>query len=133
LILSLNLKNLKRVERQLFDHQLIYLNPNYKDAGTPANYRDWLDLIYESIHHPDNPAINFQNDGIRRVAEIVSYENITPEEWEQAKIEASKRRVITLERQEERLDIAKNLKAMGIPNEAIAKATGLWREEISEL
>lgn len=45
LISSLNPKNLKGVERKLFNHELIYLNPNYKGEDTPPNYRDWLDLI----------------------------------------------------------------------------------------
>ena len=60
LISTLNPKNLTGVERKIFNHQLIYLNPNYKSADTPQNYRDWLDLIYESIHNPNNPQINNQ-------------------------------------------------------------------------
>ena len=50
----------------------------------------------------ENPKINTKNLGVKRATEIVSYENISPEEWEEAKIEASKRKVITLEREEER-------------------------------
>jgi hypothetical protein len=82
LISTLNPKNLKGIERKIFNHELIYLNPNYKGQDTPQNYRDWLDLIYESIHNPENPQINIKNAGIKRATEIVSYENISPEEWE---------------------------------------------------
>jgi hypothetical protein len=133
LISTLNPKNLKGVERKIFNHELIYLNPNYRDTETPSNYRDWLDLIYESIHSPRNPKINIEKEGIRRVVEIITYENISPEEWEQSKIEVGKRKVIQLEREAEKYEIAKNLKKLGVSNEHIAQATGLAIEEIEKI
>jgi hypothetical protein len=133
LISTLNPKNLKGIERRIFNHELIYLNPNYKGQDTPQNYRDWLDLIYESIHHPENPKINIQNAGIKRAIEIVSYENISPEEWEQAKLEASKRKVIKLEREEEKFEIANNLLLLGLATELIVKTTGLSAEQVAML
>lgn len=133
LISSLNPRNLKGTERNIFNYQLIYLNPNYKDEETPQNYRDWLDLIYESIHNPDNPQLNLQNAGILRATQIVSYDNISPEEWEQAKIEAAKRKVIKMEREEEKMEIAKNLITLGIDNTTILKATGLSIQQIEKL
>lgn len=93
LITQLNPRNLKGIERKVFNHELIFLNPNYKDANTPANYRDWLDLIYESIHNPKEPNINLNNAGVRRVSEVLDIANVTPEEMEQAKIEVAKRKV----------------------------------------
>jgi predicted transposase/invertase (TIGR01784 family) len=133
LISNLNPKNLMGVERKIFNHELIYLNPNYKGKDTPQNYRDWLDLIYESIHNPENPQINMKNEGIKRAVEVVSYENISPEEWEEAKIEASKRQVITLEREEEKIEIAKKLMKRNLSNEDIAEDTGLTLEQIEQL
>lgn len=137
LISNLNPKNLKGIERKIFNHELVYLNPNYREQDTPPNYRDWLDLIYESIHNPENPQVNTKNAGVKRATEIASYENISPEEWEQAKIEASKRKVITLEREEERaetqIEIAKNLISLGLDNDTIAKATGLTVERIEQI
>ncbi len=133
LISHLNPKNLLGVERKIFNHELIYLNPNYKGKDTPQNYRDWLDLIYESIHNPENPQINFNNDGIKRASEVVGYENISPEEWEQAKIEVCKRQVITLEREEERNEIAKKAILRGFDNEIISELTNLTIEQIQQL
>jgi PD-(D/E)XK nuclease family transposase len=133
LISTLNPKNLKGVERKLFNHELIYLNPNYKDKDTPHNYRDWLDLIYESIHNPKNPQININNVGVKRATEIVSQENITPDEWEKAKIESSKRQVIILEREEERSEIAKKAIFKGADNDFIAEITGLTVEQVEQL
>lgn len=133
LVSSLNPKNLKGVECKIFNHELVFLNPNYKGVGTPQNYRDWLDLIYESIYHPENPQINTQNSGVKRVAEIISYENISPEEWEESKKEVGRRKVIKIERQEEKREIATKLKESGISIEIIAKTTGLSFEEIEKL
>jgi hypothetical protein len=133
LISSLNPKNLKGIERKIFNHELVYLNPNYKGIDTPQNYRDWLDLIYESIHSPENPKINFLNKGVKRATEIIQQENISPDEWEQAKIEASKRKVIKLEREEERYENAKNGIAKGYSNQIIADITELSIEQIEQL
>ena len=137
LISSLNPRNLKGVERKIFNHELIYLNPNYKGDDTPTNYRDWLDLIYESIHHPENPNININNKGVKRATEIVSFENISPDEWEEAKIEAAKRKVVELEREmgkdERSIEIAKKLLKRNLSNEDIAEDTGLSLEQIETL
>ena len=137
LISNLNPKNLKGIERKIFNHELIYLNPNYKGEETPQNYRDWLDLIYESIHHPDNPDINIKNEGIKRATELMNYENISPEEWEESKIEVGKRKVIKLEREEERneimVELVKKMLADNESYEKIMRYTGLSLEQIYEL
>ena len=137
LISSLNPKNLKGIERKIFNwaaprHELVYLNPNYKGADTPQNYRDWLDLVYESIHNPENPNINFQNAGVKRATEIVSYDNISPEEWEEAKIEVGRRKVIKLSIEEREMEIAKNAIQEGASDDFIAKITGLSLEQIQQ-
>jgi predicted transposase/invertase (TIGR01784 family) len=133
LISSLNPKNLGGTERKIFNHELIFLNPNYKGQDTPQNYRDWLDLIYESIHNPDKPSINILNEGVKKASELLNFENISPDEWEQSKIEASKRKVIKLVEEEKVLEIAKNFKNIGVASSTIAKATGLSEDEIEQL
>ncbi len=133
LISKLNPINLKGIERKIFNHELIYLNPNYKGEDTPQNYRDWLDLIYESIHHPNNPQININNAGVKRATEIVSYENISPEEWELAKIEVGKQKVIKLSIEDREMEIAVNAIKKGMTNELISEVTGLSIETIVEL
>jgi len=137
LILILNPKNLNGIERKLFNHELIYLNPNYKGEDTPRNYRDWLDLIYESIHHPENPNVNSQNEGIKRATEVASMENVSAEEWELSKIKVMKRQVIRLEREkgreEAQLIIALKLIKRNFSNDDIAEDTGLTLGQIQEL
>ena len=133
MISKLNPINLKGVERKIFNHELIYLNPNYKGVDTPQNYRDWLDLIYESIHNPNDPHININNEGIRRATEIVSFENISPEEWELAKIEVGKKKVIKLNIEDREVEIAINAIQKGLNDDLIADITGLSMERIAEL
>ena len=133
LISSLNPKNLYGTERKLFNHELVFLNPNYKDQQTPNNYRDWLDLIYESIHNPNNPSINILNEGVKKASELLNFENISPDEWEQSKIEASKQKVIKLVEEGKTLEIALNLKKAGVSTQTISQATGLSEDEINFL
>lgn len=125
LISKLNPENLHGIERKLFNHQLIYLNPNYKSRETPENYRDWLDLIYDSIHNPDNPKINLKNKGVERAIQILNYDNMTPEEMEQAKIETGKQKVILLRVEEKEIEIAFKAIKKGLDNAFIADLTGL--------
>ena len=108
LISKLNPLNLKGIERSLFNHQLIYLNPNYKGKDTPENYRDWLDLIYESIHNPENPHINKGNKGVARAASLVEFDNISPEDWRLSKIEVGKKKVLEY-KYEEGIELGKEL------------------------
>lgn len=149
LISNLNPKNLKGLERQIFNHKLVFLNPNYKDPETPTNYRDWLELIDESIHNSQNVTINSANEGVKRAASIVSYEQISPEEWEQSKIEVGKKKVLEIQyekgfeegigkgleqgAEKRNLDIAKQMKAENESLAKIIKYTGLSKEEIENL
>lgn len=45
----------------------------------------WLDLIYQSIHNPQRPVLNTENVGIKKAVELISFENLTPQERTQAK------------------------------------------------
>jgi len=137
LISNLNPKNLKGVERRIYNHEIIFLNPNYKEDATPQNYRDWLDLIYESIYNPKSPNINLNNEGIKRAAEIGTMEKLTPEEWEQSKFEVMRREVIAIERDEERTEtmqeVAEKMINAGSEDTFIRQITGLEIAEIQRL
>jgi len=137
LISNLNPKNLKGVERRIYNHEIIFLNPNYKEDATPQNYRDWLDLIYESIYNPKSPNINLNNEGIKRAAEIGTMEKLTPEEWEQSKFEVMRREVIAIERDEERTEtmqeVAEKMINAGSEDAFIQQITGLEIAEIQRL
>ena len=112
---------------------MVFLNPNYKGPDTPPNYRDWLDLIYESIHHPDNPHFNDQNPGVKRAAELVTLENLSPEEWEESKIAAGRRMVIALTKEEQTEKMIYSFWKNGASMQLISKSTGYTEEDIKEV
>lgn len=137
LAFKINPKTLSGIERDLYGHQFVCLNPNHSDATTPQAIRDWMDLIYQSIHNRERPVLNIQNEGIRRAVELISFENMTPEERTAAKNKEASRvtRAIyeDLFRTEEKREIAKKLKMEGIPNGTISKVTGLDLAEVEAL
>ncbi len=133
LLLTLNPQTLKGEIRDMFGHQLVCLNPNHPDPDTPPQIRDWLDLIYQSIHSPERPVLNTANEGIKKAMELISFENLTPEERTQAKNKEAAKIVLTKERHAEKVEIAIKLLNLGIPIEIIAQGTDLTLAEIQAL
>ncbi|MCU0285836.1 MAG: hypothetical protein MUF15_05505, partial [Acidobacteria bacterium] len=93
LISSADPRNLKGKEIHVYGHKLIFLNHHYRNDNTPVNYRDWLDLFYESIHNPDDYHLNLSNQGIKKAVELIDYDKLTPEARHLMKI-AEQRRVV---------------------------------------
>jgi hypothetical protein len=133
LLLKINPQTLQGEERDLYGHQFVCLNPNHPDPDTPNQIRDWLDLIYQSIHNPQRPVLNTSNEGIRKAIELISFENLTPEERTQAKNQEAAKIVLTKERFAERIEIARNLIELGSDDDFIVKATFLSLEKIQDL
>ena len=137
LLLKLNPRNLNGEERDLYGHRMVCLNPNYYDDNTPKPVRDWLELIYQPIHNSSEPIFNENNAGIRRAAELISFENLTPEERTMSKNkEAAKVTVAKIERAgaiEVTNEIALNAIRAGLENALISSLTGLSVNDIEQL
>jgi PD-(D/E)XK nuclease family transposase len=133
LLLNFNPQTLGGEYRNLYGHQFVCLNPYHPEKDTPKQIRDWLDLIYQSIHNPERPALNTENEGIRRAVELISFENLTPEERANAKNKEAGRVTIAKIENAKTLEIAQNLIELGAANEFIVKATGLKIDEIEKL
>ncbi|HRK74277.1 MAG TPA: PD-(D/E)XK nuclease family transposase [Rhodothermales bacterium] len=137
LLLKLNPQTLQGEIRELYGHQFVCLNPNHPNEGTPQQIRDWLDLIYQSIHSPERPVLNIQNEGIKRAIELISFDKLTPEERTLAKNKEAAR--ITLAKTEEyakraeKIENAKSGIAKGYNNHIIADITGLTIQEVEAL
>jgi hypothetical protein len=93
LISSADPRNLKGKEIHVYGHKLIFLNHHYRNNNTPVNYRDWLDLFYESIHNPDDYHLNLSNQGIKKAVELIDYDKLSPEARHLMKI-AEQRKVV---------------------------------------
>ncbi len=138
LLIQMNPQTLKGEIRDLYGHKsggvpLVCLNPNHPDKDTPKQIRDWLDLIYQSIHNPQRPSLNTENEGIKKAIELISFENLTPEERREAKDNESKRVTIARIENAKVIEIAKNMLKKGFDNETIVELTGLTPNQIEKL
>jgi hypothetical protein len=137
LLININPQTLKGDVRDLYGHQFVCLNPNHPEKDTPQQIRDWLDLIYQSIHNPERPVLNTANEGIRTAMELIEFDNLTPTERMHAKnneagrITIAKNEAIT--RRNTQIDIAKNLIALNSNDEFVKQATNLSLEQIQAL
>jgi predicted transposase/invertase (TIGR01784 family) len=137
MITSLDPRNLEDKVVEIYGHKLIFLNHCHKNENTPANYRDWLDLFYESIHNPGNYKVNLDNQGIKRAVELIEYDSLSPEKLHQMKVDAQRKVVRKLDeektRKEERIKMAKKSLEKGLSIELVSELTGLSKEEIENL
>lgn len=133
LLVNVNPKNLKGEEIEIYGHQFVCLNPNHPDKDTPRQMRDWMDLIYQSIHSPERPNVNENNQGIKRAVDLISFDNLSPEELaESKKVEGSKV-VIALHKLDAIKDNVKNGIIKGYNNQIIMDITGFSNEEIESV
>ena len=143
-----NLFNLNGKEYDVFSHKLIFLNHHYIKDTTPQGYRDWLSLVKESIKNPENPLINLHNQGVKKAAELIDYEQLTPEEVRESKNrsaaesakrayeeaeENAKRVAVEAAQLQKQIEMAKNGILKGYNNQIIADLTGLTIEQIEQL
>ncbi len=137
LVHNSNLYDLEGKEYDVFGHKLIFLNHNYVQDTTPQGYRDWLVLVKESIKSPKNPQVNLANEGVRKVTELIDYEQLSPEERTESKNRNAAESAKAIYEQEaklrEKIDIAKSLLQTDLTNKDIAKHTGLTVEQVEQL
>ena len=133
LLLDFNMQNIDGEIRDLYGHQFVCLNPNHPNQNTPQKIRDWLDLIYQSIHNPERPALNTENEGIRKAIELIDYENFTNEERTASKNKEANRTIVATYKNIRNIEIAKEGIKKGYPNEIIGDLTGLTIEFIENL
>ena len=133
LLLQLNPQTLFGDVRDLYGHQFVCLNPNHPNSNTPSRIRDWLDLIYQSIHSPERPVLNMQNEGIKKASELISYDNLTNNERTNAKNEQAAKTTLAKTEHYTKIEIAKNAINNGLEDELIAEITGLSIEYVAQL
>ena len=72
----------------IYPHKLFFLNPNYISEDTPAGLRDWMQLVQESIRHPQRPDINVERPIIRKASGLIEDDQLTGRERALMKEEA---------------------------------------------
>ena len=145
LITSFDLGNLSDKSDPDYDHKITFQKYRYRDEDTPTNYRDWLDLFYESIHNPENYNVNLDNEGIKKAVELIDFDKRDPRSLHLMKVDAQRKEVREMVEEEgiekgrkegaeeEKIKIAKKLKTNGVSIELISKSTGLSKEVIEKL
>ncbi len=136
LLIDFNPRNLKDEKIELWNHNLVFLNPHqkYRNNETPKNYQDWLDLFALSIDRKqESIEINLNNKGIAKAAELIEYERLDPVTLDQLKIENSRKVMLKINEREKMFEIAQAMKAKKYPTQDIAELTGLTSEEIDNL
>jgi hypothetical protein len=91
LITDINPRTLSGELRDMYNHKMIVLNTAHLTDTTPSNIKDWLDLIRESMKNPENPQINTSKHAIAKAAQLAEFDNISPEQLADAKIEEMKK------------------------------------------
>jgi hypothetical protein len=137
LVTTFTTRNAANLERLLYQHSMVTLNPNHRDPSTPKSVKDWLDLIYESIHNPENPSINRKNVGIQRAAELIDVAKLTPKQLAAKKnVEQAQSAKIVGEAfaiWQNNVGIAKKLHTSGASVEFIAQCLEQSVEETQEM
>ena len=132
-----NLFNLEGKEFDVFGHKLIFLNHHYIKDNTPQGYKDWLSLVRESIKNPENPVINLVNQGIKKAADLIDYNKLSPEELRESKnrhaAESAKEAYKLAAELGKQIEIAKKLIKRKLTNEEIAEDTGLTVQQVETL
>ena len=137
LLLNLNPRTLTGEERAIYGHQFMLLNPNHPEESTPQATRDWLDLVYQSIHTPTRSTLNRQNKGIERAIELITLEHLSSAELTALKDEESMQ-AKTFRREhtailKEKTATVLRLHAMGMANDLIGQGVGLTEKEVEEI
>ena len=137
LLSKLNPQNLLGEEKKIFGRELYFLNSHDRKENTPQRYKDWLDLIYESINNPENPNINISNQGIKKASELIDKDMLTNEERTLMKEYEGRKVVLRNEREEGQKEKSEEIAIVMFsenePIEKIVKYTGLTTNEIEEI
>jgi hypothetical protein len=133
LFLNVNMQNWSGEIVDLYGHQFFCLNPNHPQENTPPQIRDWLDLVYQSIHNPQNPILNTNNEGVLKAAALIDFDNLTCEERTKAKNKEASRISIAKIEHRRNFEIAKNMLAEGLNDALVAKVTGLSLKDVKQL
>ncbi len=135
LIMDFNPRNFNGELIKIYEHSMIFLNASkkYQNTETPKNYQDWIDLFYASMNEPVNYKLNLNNKGVAKVIDIINYDKLDGETLQKMKEDEMRKVVIELDKKEERFEIAKKLKKLGVSIEIIAQSTQLQKQEIEKI
>ncbi len=96
LITDVNPRTINGNIRDMYNHKMVILNTTNVDDDTPPEIRDWLDLIIQSMQHPEDPKINTKKPAIVKAAQLAELDNIDPEQMAEAKIQEMRKATVAV-------------------------------------
>lgn len=133
MVLNINPETLTGKVQDLYGHQLICLNPNHPCTTTPKKIRDWLDLFKQSTYNTQKPELNINNPGIKKVIELISYENLSLEEQTLLNNKELNSTAIARVQTSLTAEIVKNAIQEDLDIVTISKITGFSEERIRQI
>lgn len=86
LVTDTNPRSLKGEMRDMHNHKMVILNTTNIKQDTPKLFKDWLDLIAESMKiNQDLSKINHKNEAIAKAVHRAGLDDLTPEQRAEAK------------------------------------------------
>ncbi|TGN99621.1 hypothetical protein PN36_35495 [Candidatus Thiomargarita nelsonii] len=141
-------KNRKGEPLGEIDHQVIFICPKYLQDDTPKKYREWLEVIEDSLDEQIDES-HYSIPEIQRLFKIIEKDQVTPEDrarmfdeygvQEIKQGEFNKGKEVGFdegfaEAEKQLMKTAQNLKTLGsLTEEQIASATGLSLDEVRAL
>ena len=132
-------------------HKVVFLCPRHVDENTPDAYREWLEVIFDSLDGSIDESLYHKSE-VQKVVEHIQKSDISPEEkaqmieeynWEQFQKEQERLLREGIERsklegkiegeQAKALAIVENMLAKGFDWETITELTGLTIEAVAQL
>ena len=129
-------------------HKVIYLCPKYLNDDVPSIYREWLQVIDDSLDGSIDESL-YHLAEVQKIVKRIETDDITPEEryWmieeyseEKAKLEMRElalkeglEKGLEQGQLKEKQTIAKNLLTLGLDYLAIMQATGLTQIDIEQI
>jgi hypothetical protein len=116
-------------------HKVVFLCPRHVDENTPMAYREWLDVIFDSLDGSVDESL-YHKFEVQKVVEYIQKSGVSPEEKAQMIEEYNWEEFQKTQLSEGiklgKLEVARNLlKAMN--DTQIADMTGLTIEAVAEL
>jgi len=119
-------KELSRKILESCGYQTVVLNPYYPTENTSKKIQDWLNLFVQSMQdNPDISILNTENEGIRKVIELVNFDNFTPTDRMHLKNKTASKIVLAKEVEWANRNYAKRMMQLGINDEIILSAIEL--------
>ena len=115
-----------------FRHQIVFLCPKYVCAETPAQYREWLLAIDDSLDG-EVEETDYQNAGILQAFDRILAADVTPQDRARMADEYSDELTIQEKVLQNQLETAQRMLAGGLEVALIAQFTELSETRVKEL